>query len=54
MNSKIIFVISIDLLLSGCNPTKPDVGTVIGAGTGAYVGSQVGNGSGQRIENSAI
>jgi len=47
MNSNIIFGISMGLLLSGCNPTKQDVGTLIGAGTGAYVGSQVGNGSGQ-------
>jgi len=30
------------LLLAGCNPTKQDVGTVVGAGAGAYVGSQIG------------
>jgi surface antigen len=47
MNSKIIFGISMGLLLAGCNPTKQDVGTVVGAGAGAYVGSQIGNGTGQ-------
>ncbi len=35
------------LLLSGCNPTKQDVGTLVGAGTGAFVGSQIGGGTGQ-------
>ena len=35
------------LLLAGCNPTKQDVGTLVGAGTGALVGSQIGNGTGQ-------
>ncbi len=35
------------LVLTGCNPTKQDVGTLIGAGTGAFVGSQIGDGTGQ-------
>ena len=35
------------LLLAGCNPTKQNIGTFVGAGSGAYIGSQIGNGSGQ-------
>ena len=48
MNGKILISLGLILLLiSGCNATKQDVGTVVGAGTGAYVGSQVGGGTGQ-------
>ena len=35
------------LLIAGCNPTKQDVGTLIGAGTGAFAGAHIGNGTGQ-------
>lgn len=35
------------LLLTGCNPNKQNIGTFIGAGSGAFIGSQIGNGSGQ-------
>ena len=35
------------VFLTACNPTKEDAGTLIGAGTGAYVGSQIGGGTGQ-------
>lgn len=35
------------LVLTGCNPTKQDVGTLIGAGTGAFAGSHIGSGTGQ-------
>ena len=31
----------------GCNPTKQEVGTIIGAGSGALIGSQIGGGKGQ-------
>ncbi len=34
-------------LLAGCNPTKQDIGTLVGAGTGAFIGSQIGGGTGQ-------
>lgn len=33
--------------LSACNATKQDIGTVIGAGSGALIGSQIGGGKGQ-------
>ena len=35
------------VLLSGCNPSKQDVGTLVGAGSGAFIGSQIGDGTGQ-------
>ncbi len=35
------------LVLTACNPTKQDIGTVAGAGAGAAVGSQIGDGTGQ-------
>jgi surface antigen len=35
------------VLLAGCNPTKQDIGTVVGAGSGAFIGSQIGGGTGQ-------
>lgn len=35
------------ILLTGCNPTKQNVGTVVGAGSGAFIGSQIGGGTGQ-------
>jgi len=48
MSMKTLFIGGLGLLLlAGCNPTKQDVGTVVGAGTGAYVGSQIGDGTGQ-------
>ena len=33
--------------MTACNPTKQDVGTVVGAGSGAFIGSQIGGGTGQ-------
>lgn len=33
--------------LTGCQPTKQDVGTLVGAGAGAAIGSQIGSGPGQ-------
>ena len=46
MNYKIVTGLALSLfLLAGCNPTKQDVGTVVGAGAGAYVGSQIGGGA---------
>ncbi len=35
------------LLLTGCNPSKQDIGTIVGAGSGAFIGSQIGGGTGQ-------
>ncbi len=35
------------VILTACNPTKQDIGTLVGAGAGAFVGSQIGNGTGQ-------
>jgi uncharacterized protein YcfJ len=32
------------VMLSTCNPGKQNVGSLIEAGTGAYVGNQIGNG----------
>ena len=43
----IVFGIATLLLLTGCNPSKQDIGTVIGAGSGAFIGSQIGGGTGQ-------
>ena len=43
----IVFTIATLLLLTGCNPSKQDIGTVIGAGSGAFIGSQIGGGTGQ-------
>ncbi len=34
-------------ILVGCNPTKQDVGTLVGVGSGAFIGSQIGSGTGQ-------
>ena len=34
-------------LVMGCNPTKQEIGSVIGAGSGALIGSQIGGGKGQ-------
>ena len=48
MNGKTLISLGLGLLLlAGCNPTKQDVGTLVGAGTGAFVGSQIGGGTGQ-------
>ena len=46
-NHLLIGLITSLIFLTGCNPTKEDVGTLVGAGTGAYAGSQIGNGTGQ-------
>lgn len=35
------------LVLTACNPTKQDIGTLAGAGAGAAVGAQVGGGTGK-------
>lgn len=43
----IVFCVAALLLLTACNPTKQDVGTLVGAGTGAFIGSQIGGGTGQ-------
>jgi len=40
-------LVAILVLLTGCNPTKQDIGTLVGAGTGAFIGSQIGGGTGQ-------
>lgn len=49
MHRKILITLGLGsaLLLTGCNPTKQDIGTLVGAGTGAFVGSQIGGGTGQ-------
>jgi surface antigen len=49
MKTKISVVFSLAALLffTGCNPTKQDVGTVVGAGSGAFIGSQIGGGTGK-------
>lgn len=49
MRTKISIFLSMAtlLLLTGCNPSKQDIGTVIGAGSGAFIGSQIGGGTGQ-------
>ena len=43
----IVFSLATLLLLTGCNPTKQDIGTVVGAGSGAFIGSQIGGGTGK-------
>ena len=43
----IVFSIATLLLLTGCNPTKQDIGTLVGAGSGAFIGSKIGGGTGQ-------
>lgn len=40
-------VLASTLVLTACNPTKQDIGTLAGAGAGAAVGAQVGGGTGQ-------
>lgn len=45
--SVVTALVSASLLLAGCNPTKEDVGTVVGAGAGAAIGAQIGDGTGQ-------
>jgi len=49
MRTKIFVFLSIVtlILLTGCNPTKQDIGTLVGAGSGAFIGSQIGGGTGQ-------
>ena len=49
MRTKISIFLSIAtlLLLTGCNPSKQDIGTIVGAGSGAFIGSQIGGGTGQ-------
>ena len=49
MKTKISVVFSLATLLffTGCNPTKQDIGTVVGAGSGAFIGSQIGGGTGK-------
>ena len=42
-----IAVIASLLALTACNPSKQNIGTLVGAGMGAYAGSHVGSGSGQ-------
>jgi len=43
----VVFCVAALLLLTACNPTKQDVGTLVGAGSGAFIGSQIGGGTGQ-------
>ena len=45
--TRTLFIIGLGCLLSACNPTRQDVGTVVGAAAGAYAGSEIGNGGGQ-------
>ncbi len=48
MNKTISLTIIITLtILAGCRETKEEFGTLVGAGTGAYIGSQIGSGRGQ-------
>jgi len=44
---KLLLIISLPLILAACNPTKQDVGALVGAGTGAFFGSHIGSGTGQ-------
>ena len=44
---KLLLTLGIALPLTACNPTKQDVGTIVGGGTGAFMGSQIGSGTGQ-------
>lgn len=46
-NISIIFSLATLLLLVACNPSKQSVGTVVGAGSGAFIGSQIGGGDGK-------
>jgi len=41
------FILASTLVLTACSPTKEDIGTLAGAGTGAAVGTQIGGGRGQ-------
>jgi len=43
----VVFSLATLLFLTGCNPTKQDIGTIVGAGSGAFIGSQIGGGTGQ-------
>lgn len=45
----LISLLASSLVLTACNPTKQDIGTVIGAGAGAAAGSQIGDGTGQIV-----
>ncbi len=48
MNNKIFISLMVSsFILVGCNPTKQDVGTLVGVGSGAFIGSQIGSGTGQ-------
>lgn len=48
MNAKVLTcLLASTLVLTACNPTKQDIGTLAGAGAGAAVGAQVGSGTGQ-------
>ena len=40
-------ILFLGILISACNPTRQDFGTVAGAAGGAYAGSEIGNGGGQ-------
>lgn len=49
--SRYVLLGSIAIFLSGCQtpPTQQEVGTVVGTGAGALIGSQFGEGSGQLV-----
>ena len=47
--TRTLFIIVLGYLLTACNPTRQDIGTVAGAATGAYAGSVIGNGGGQLV-----
>ena len=48
MNAKVLTcLLASTLVLTACNPTKEDIGTLAGAGAGAAVGAQIGGGTGQ-------
>ena len=40
-------IIFLGILISACNPTRQDFGTVAGAAGGAYAGNSIGSGGGQ-------
>ncbi len=44
---KLVLIAGIAITLAACNPTKQDIGTIVGGGTGAFIGSHVGSGTGQ-------
>lgn len=46
-NRGAVVVLASCVMLSGCQTTKQDLGTVLGAGAGALIGSQFGSGTGQ-------